>query len=337
MHSTVVSAQSRQLKLSDVHLLVCTHDRAEASRFISTLYCPFRSSPLSVHRETGPVRVHNADLGVLNVSTVDYGGNIGIEPESLGPALIITTAIEGSIRQVIRGNVYNARTGASVLAVDEDHPRFEYQAGSIALKLRIPRSRLESLCWRMLGAEGRKPLIFSTSMREEHGVSERWLTMLELLIRTVESGDAPLSVARFVPSMEEVIMMTLLSGQPHNYSAALAAQTPTIAPRQWHRAIAYMEHNISDTLTLTNIAASAGCSIRSLTRAFRQFKGTTPMRHLLDLRLDGVHGQLLTDLEGIVTIESIALNWGFSHLGTFYQQYKNRFHETPSQTRRKSG
>jgi len=98
--------------------------------------------------------------------------------------------------------------------------------------------------------------------------------------------------------------------------------------------VAYMEHHISDALTLADIANSASCSIRSLTRTFKEFKGTTAMRYLVELRLDRVHTQLLPGNDSATTIESIASQWGFTHLGTFYQQYKSRFGESPSQTRR---
>ncbi|NWC77326.1 MULTISPECIES: AraC family transcriptional regulator [unclassified Pseudomonas] len=332
-HSSVTPSEFRRLLLSDEHLFLCTDDRTEANRVISTLFGPFRSYAPSGLRDAGPVLVHTVNWGTLNISTVNYGSDVNIEPDDLGGWLIVTTVIAGRIRVVTAGNSYDVVAGATLLTVDEDHSRFEYAAGSTAFKLRIPRRRVESLCWRMIGRQGRRPLKFAVVM-DGLQVSWRWLSLLEFVVSTLERGGDRLFREQFAPATEELLMMTLLSCQPHNYPPALAEQATTIAPSQWHRAVAYMEHHISDALTLADIANSASCSIRSLTRTFKEFKGTTAMRYLVELRLDRVHTQLLPGNDSATTIESIASQWGFTHLGIFYQQYKSRFGESPSQTRR---
>ena len=55
------------------------------------------------------------------------------------------------------------------------------------------------------------------------------------------------------------------------------------------------------------------------------------MAYLKMHRLEAVRRDILADrAEG--NVSSIAMNWGFSHLGRFSSDYKQLFGETPSQT-----
>ena len=59
------------------------------------------------------------------------------------------------------------------------------------------------------------------------------------------------------------------------------------------------------------------------------------MRYLHDARLACVREDLSrADTDESVT--QIAMKWGFRHLGRFAVGYRNRFGETPSQTRRRA-
>jgi len=55
------------------------------------------------------------------------------------------------------------------------------------------------------------------------------------------------------------------------------------------------------------------------------------MRYLQGARFDKVH-EALSGVEQTDSISSIALRWGFGHLGRFSVAYRKRYGESPSQT-----
>ncbi|MEJ7806329.1 MAG: helix-turn-helix transcriptional regulator [Telluria sp.] len=77
----------------------------------------------------------------------------------------------------------------------------------------------------------------------------------------------------------------------------------------------------------------AGVSVRSLYAGFKEYCGVSPLQYLRMLRLDGARQALLNAPD--CHIASIAMHWGFGHLGRFSMEYKERFGESPSQSVRR--
>ncbi|PDS75623.1 AraC family transcriptional regulator [Rhizobium sp. L43] len=123
----------------------------------------------------------------------------------------------------------------------------------------------------------------------------------------------------------------LIDAIPHNYSQEFSRDRKSPVP--WHvkRAIHYMHGNISEVMTLKEIAEACGVSPRTLQDGFRKFRMTTPMAYLEHLRLDVVR-QELSSAHPDQSVRTIAQKWGFAHLGRFSGQYRKRFGELPSQT-----
>lgn len=103
------------------------------------------------------------------------------------------------------------------------------------------------------------------------------------------------------------------------------------APRTVRRAVAYIQANLLDHLTAVEVATAAGSSPRALQLAFRRALDLTPMEYVRDARLSGAHAQLLVDSR--TSVGQIASKWGFSNQGRFAAAYRERYGETPTQTR----
>ncbi|ARM92587.1 AraC family transcriptional regulator protein (plasmid) [Rhizobium sp. CIAT894] len=146
------------------------------------------------------------------------------------------------------------------------------------------------------------------------------------------SGDgllqrSPLAVNSFC----EAAVYLLLETCSHRYSEELARPAPAPAPRHVKRAIDYMREHIAEPLSLDDIAVVAEVSVRTLQQGFRQFRNTTPMSYLHELRMQALRQDLL-ECDGKQSIAEIALRWGFVHLGRLAAEYRKRFGELPSQT-----
>ncbi|PVX85650.1 AraC family transcriptional regulator [Paraburkholderia unamae] len=311
-------------------LLLRTMDIAEAHAVVAGLYAPFDWS-LSRNRRRGshPVSVHAVRSGSLNVATLAYGHEVDIRPDHVGCGLLVTTVLAGEVSQTWRDGRYAGGTAGQIFLTSNDNrPTFHYSASAEVLKVSLPQQKIDALCWQWMGRRGTSPVRFCLP-KVESGASRPWLLLLDYLIRNL---DAPPETQTLLSErIEELLILHLLANVTHNYSdRVLHAATTT---REYRRARSFVEDHLCESLTLADIARAAGCSIRSLTRAFQLAGDVSPMRFLQELRLQRIHSALCHGTETHVTIADIALHWGFGHVGEFNRQYRIRFGESPSQTR----
>ena len=110
--------------------------------------------------------------------------------------------------------------------------------------------------------------------------------------------------------------------------------TPVLVPGLIRRAERFMADNAATPITVSDVAAHLGISVRSLQAGFRQWRATTPNVFLRRARLQLARdGLLRSNAEPNVT--TIALRYGFSHLGRFSAYYRATFGEMPSETLRR--
>src|SRR5690606_19228637 len=107
----------------------------------------------------------------------------------------------------------------------------------------------------------------------------------------------------------------------------------TVLPRHVKRVQDFLHTNVAEPVTADQMAAIAGVSLRSLYAGFKDYCGVSPMQYLRSLRLEGARSALLQEPD--CSIASIAMRWGFGHLGRFSTEYKQRYGETPSQSLRR--
>ena len=88
------------------------------------------------------------------------------------------------------------------------------------------------------------------------------------------------------------------------------------------------------SLRLHDLARAGGVSPRTVHRVFARHYGAPPIAHLRRERLRRVRQHLLA-ARPTETVTSVALDWGFSHLGRFAALYKACFGERPSETLRR--
>jgi transcriptional regulator GlxA family with amidase domain len=91
--------------------------------------------------------------------------------------------------------------------------------------------------------------------------------------------------------------------------------------------------NVRNFAHVDELCHIAEINQRTLSRAFREIRGTTPCRYLQYLRLSEVKRTLLQE-GGSIT--EAAMQFGFRELGRFGVLYKTAFGERPSQTRQRA-
>lgn len=88
-------------------------------------------------------------------------------------------------------------------------------------------------------------------------------------------------------------------------------------------------------LTITEMCKIAYVSRRTLQYCFEHELGVSPMQYLRDCRLNEIR-RILLHHDGERLISDLAIEFGFYHISTFNEHYKQLFGETPTQTRQRS-
>lgn len=189
------------------------------------------------------------------------------------------------------------------------------------------RQVLEGLLQRPLEAA----LTFEPQMNAADGDQAAWWRMVKFLLAEMGSAGPLLNHQQMVGDLEQALIKGLLLSQPHNYSQALADAMRPACPHYLLRAKQFIHDNARENIALEDIERAAGVSRYKLFEGFGQHFGHAPMAYLKKYRLEAVRREILSDCSER-NVSSIAMNWGFTHLGRFSNDYKQLFGETPSQT-----
>lgn len=320
------------LRLSDQYTKVATCDLNEATPVIEKMQGPFVAHPMRPTADCdGPVLVRAASCGSIGVSTFRFGRTVDIVPQGLAGSILVSTVIAGTAGLGGRGGTRNVPTGATFISQEEDTPNFLYDSGTEVLKLRFDHSRFEEFCFKIYDHAPNGHLRFDALMSRSDA-RNRWNSLLSFMLATLNSSVNCAPSRLELATLEEMLMLTLLSIQPSNYHTE-SGRMAKVSPRQFKLAVDYIKQHLDTDIRLSDMAAAACCSVRSLTRAFHLACDTTPMQYLHGLRLQRVRAGLSNAKFDDRTISEIAYQWGFRHLGEFNRKYREAFGETPSETR----
>lgn len=315
--------------LAAAPLSINSSDESEASNQLSRVYnsnCLRRVG----RRANFRMALRKASIGHLEVATLSFGSGVTLEQAGDRPFVLVTTQIRG--HSEVRTATESAAGGRGFIVVDSAGQSVSksFSDDSQRCNVRIDQAVIEAKCAELLERPLNRPLRFSPFGGNDAVVQQRWFGLLQMLLgHTLMSQPAKL----IVRNIEESVLLHLLLEHRHTFSEALRQDKPEVVPRHVKRAEDYMRANASEVITLETLAQAAGCSIRSLNQGFQQFRDTTPMRFLRQLRLEGAHAELSRESTAS-GITEIALRWGFGHLGRFSSEYRRHFGELPSATAR---
>lgn len=149
------------------------------------------------------------------------------------------------------------------------------------------------------------------------------------LVEQFDTGDPLFRRPEIQRGQLRTLVSALLLTQPHSQTGALRGGAAARHPRALRTALAWIDANLTETITLGDIARAGACSARTISTAFRERLGTSPMAYVRDLRLDRIRADLLAGCDSVTTAAS---RWGITHLSRFAESYRRRFGELPSST-----
>jgi AraC-like DNA-binding protein len=281
---------------------------------------PFRGSTLR-----GEVTATNAaDLGMLTTRF----SNVHVTSAELRPFIGVTIPLRGVCRMAGSGNDFDVLPGRFHMA--EGDKLFDAQMTDDAcefLAVIVGNDKLTSTHSRF-GGEPSREIELREHISSHHRGASGFTRQACDLWRELKHGMLPKSEI----ALQETIDRLVCSLVETSSSRSLDPPETTIPEGVAGTAAEYIVENLDHALTLSELAANAGTSVRTLTRAFRRRFATSPQQFIRDRRLEAANRALLIAETGEVTVTEIAMHFGFWHLGRFSTYYRKYFGESPSST-----
>ncbi|WP_420364500.1 AraC family transcriptional regulator [Curtobacterium sp. L3-7] len=194
--------------------------------------------------------------------------------------------------------------------------------------VQFERSYLEGVAAEFHGAQP-GPLVFDHAAALEADDVRVWNRQVQAAAATV-LGSAPVSPLVLAETARETAT-TLLRTFPHRLLTP-DVPLPQGATGRVRGAVEYMHAFAHTPISTTDVAEHVGLSVRGLQQAFQRQVGTAPNAMLRGIRLDRIREELRRGSPGELTVASVAVKWGFAHLGRFSAAYASRFGEYPRDT-----
>lgn len=105
-----------------------------------------------------------------------------------------------------------------------------------------------------------------------------------------------------------------------------------ILPHPIRQAIEYIEENIHNNITINDLVVSSGISRRSLEMNFNKFFHISPMKFIINKKLELIHNILIKSRPEKTSVIEISEKFGFQHASHFSMLYQRRYFEKPSKT-----
>ncbi|MCQ4159107.1 AraC family transcriptional regulator [Roseomonas sp. GC11] len=300
-----------------------SHDLDETRERITRVLAPHHLLPQGVAQD-GVSRMSFVRMAGLGFGALRYGGAMGVRvPEMAGYHLLILCP---------RGSGVVRLRGGDEIRLDERHgfacaPGQSFEASFSAdceqFFVRLDRAALAR-------HHGEGTLALAPQIDLARPALAPALGLLRLLMQEEGLAELARDQPRIGAEYEQLLISLLLAGLPRR--AVEAPPARGAAPAMVVRAERFIHAHATEELDLQRIATAAGVPVRTLLEGFARFRETSPIRYLRQVRLDMAREKLRCGEGG--SVAEVAAACGFGHPGRFSQEYRARFGEMPSQTRR---
>lgn len=307
-----------------------TRDLDEAIEAVTRVYCPHTIEV------TGCARNLDVVLEVTRPTSqplveLSYGVPVKIDAGNFPRLFLMMHCAQGGASTSQEKESAEWRRGQTIPFSAGLHTRLRFDQVFVQKSVRLDVDKLETLCARWLGHPLEEPLRFA--LRPFSDEFERiWEQTLSYMWLREENGGGLAPPAK--AALDEFLLTLLLHHHQHNFSDEIAETEPAPVPGLIRRAERYIADHAATAITVSDVAAHLGVSVRTLQSGFRHWRATTPNLYLRNVRLQLARDELLR-LDGDANVTSAAMRYGFTHLGRFSAQYQAAFGETPSGTLRR--
>lgn len=280
-------------------------------------------------------RMNALVLPGVSLVYLHYGVDLCIDVGAFEDFYLLHLNLQGRCRIAVSSTEYVADRTRAILCSHRQAFRFGWEPDSRVLALKIDRETLNRCYQTMSGLTLRNDIEFAPLLDLMSPGGQRWLSLLRFIEADSSHEGGLCGTAAGAAQLADLLLTSLLAGHDSSHRAQVLGAVSPAAPRYVKRAEDYMRANLDRALTLSEIAAHVGVSIRSLSNGFRDFRGLSPMAYATHLRLEQAH-ETLQAAEPGTSVTGVAHQWGFHHLSNFSSLYRRRYGQRPADTLRQS-
>lgn len=199
-----------------------------------------------------------------------------------------------------------------------------------SLQLCFDQAALDSFAIRMQGGEAR-----NTSLTESLDLVRpdvRSFARHAAFIWSEIMRGGPVVALPLIAQESVDLLSTLLLAAADQGTHSFDEHDRRSRPASMRRAEDYLMDNLSNAISIADVAMAAGMSARTLSREFRRHHETTIKGFIRERRLEAANQTLLVADPRETNVTQVALNLGLDQLGRFSADYKRAFGELPSET-----
>ena len=231
-----------------------------------------------------------------------------------------------------RGESYTVSNKQGLIVKPGSKVEVERYSRSKTLVINTTYSVLKSHLQLLINDTVDDPLIFPTDVDLTQGPGAYLYELMSRLSYDVVYNNRLVNEPGIKRGYGELIMGAILA-LPHNYSRKLKTEDTALqVPQIVSQAEEYIRSHYNEPLSISNLTSQCGCSRKVLFSSFKSSRDYTPMEYLREQRLQAVRRKFGESEIPSGSVSEIAYECGFTHLGRFSEQYRQRFGELPSET-----
>jgi len=312
-----------------------TTDLDAAREHIGSLFVPHQLDVIG-RNQVLDVVISKAVLEGVSLIYHRHGASVRVRPQKLKDFFLLQVPIRGEAQVIIDNKKVHCTPRQAVMISPTLGVDMSFGEGCEQLIVRIERPDLERQMEQHLGRHLGLPVEFAPAVPLTTSSAREVTNLLRYMSMTLtETGgisNSPIAKKH----MSSLLISALINCLDHNYRDELIEGKSWPRPAYIAKAQEFMRQNYAEPIGPEDVAAAVDVSTRALFAGFKSHLNTTPMRYLKDLRLDLVRDALSQMEPHRTSVTTVAMNYGFLHLGHFCAAYKQKFGELPRDTLRHS-